>query len=112
MEDKEIRAADYWMFIKYFANDSETYYKDMAIAELVDRIEHIVFGMFLYRALDSWNWRHQHSQLDVYTYLFFFLWPLDRGIQGDTHWLLIHWQMAEKGLKGLSDKETLWKRSL
>ena len=29
-----------------------------------------VIHMFLYHALGPQNWRHQHSQLDVYTYLF------------------------------------------
>ena len=35
---------------------------------------------------------------------------VDMGIQGDTHGLLIHWQMAETSVnKGLSEKETLRK---
>ena len=67
---------------------------------------HSVMGCFLYCTLGPWNWRHKHSQLDVYIHLFTSFVTQAWGYKETFYGILKLWQMA--GRKGCNQR-TLWK---
>ena len=68
-------------------------------------------GCYLFHALGPWNWRHKHSQLDVYI-----CWISSSVLQAWRYEKISmgyqnhdKWQEEQGAIKGLCGKEALWR---